>query len=123
MAKKLTLKEWSEKSLTKDDWNFSPFSKLPKSAISRVYQWELDRELGSGKGPFASDANNKKWLANISKGNYEDLPVANVTSQSGATFKTGKEGAALVADGASTCLLYTSPSPRDGLLSRMPSSA
>ena len=26
-------------------------------------------------------------------------------------------------DGSSTCLLYTSPSPRDGLLSRMPSSA
>ena len=26
-------------------------------------------------------------------------------------------------DDASTCLLYTSPSPRDGLLSRMPSSA
>ena len=25
--------------------------------------------------------------------------------------------------GKSTCLLYTSPSPRDGLLSRMPSSA
>ena len=25
--------------------------------------------------------------------------------------------------GISTCLLYTSPSPRDGLLSRMPSSA
>ena len=25
--------------------------------------------------------------------------------------------------GANTCLLYTSPSPRDGLLSRMPSSA
>ena len=27
------------------------------------------------------------------------------------------------ADGAQACLLYTSPSPRDGLLSRMPSSA
>ena len=26
-------------------------------------------------------------------------------------------------DGVGTCLLYTSPSPRDGLLSRMPSSA
>ena len=26
-------------------------------------------------------------------------------------------------DGEETCLLYTSPSPRDGLLSRMPSSA
>ena len=26
-------------------------------------------------------------------------------------------------DGVTVCLLYTSPSPRDGLLSRMPSSA
>ena len=26
-------------------------------------------------------------------------------------------------NGATICLLYTSPSPRDGLLSRMPSSA
>ena len=26
-------------------------------------------------------------------------------------------------DGVESCLLYTSPSPRDGLLSRMPSSA
>ena len=30
---------------------------------------------------------------------------------------------ALVAREVDTCLLYTSPSPRDGLLSRMPSSA
>ena len=29
----------------------------------------------------------------------------------------------ILANKASTCLLYTSPSPRDGLLSRMPSSA
>ena len=29
----------------------------------------------------------------------------------------------LNANGSVTCLLYTSPSPRDGLLSRMPSSA
>ena len=31
--------------------------------------------------------------------------------------------AATLNPGTSTCLLYTSPSPRDGLLSRMPSSA
>ena len=31
-------------------------------------------------------------------------------------------GRAVIAD-SSSCLLYTSPSPRDGLLSRMPSSA
>ena len=28
-----------------------------------------------------------------------------------------------IIEGLETCLLYTSPSPRDGLLSRMPSSA
>ena len=33
--------------------------------------------------------------------------------------KTAKENGHLV----DSCLLYTSPSPRDGLLSRMPSSA
>ena len=35
----------------------------------------------------------------------------------------GKLLAVAVTDIVSTCLLYTSPSPRDGLLSRMPSSA
>ena len=33
------------------------------------------------------------------------------------------DGIGFVGNPAKTCLLYTSPSPRDGLLSRMPSSA
>src|SRR5664279_1984576 len=33
------------------------------------------------------------------------------------------DGRAVAGERASACLLYTSPSPRDGLLSRMPSSA
>ena len=32
-------------------------------------------------------------------------------------------GSSIVRDHFNACLLYTSPSPRDGLLSRMPSSA
>ena len=37
---------------------------------------------------------------------------------------TGRRSALAAADGGRrACLLYTSPSPRDGLLSRMPSSA
>ena len=32
-------------------------------------------------------------------------------------------GVDILVNNAGTCLLYTSPSPRDGLLSRMPSSA
>ena len=52
-------------------------------------------------------------------GSVEDEPVAIrpvlqpwTTSANATTY-----------DGTNTCLLYTSPSPRDGLLSRMPSSA
>ena len=40
------------------------------------------------------------------------------------TLMAGKRGLIMgVANKNSICLLYTSPSPRDGLLSRMPSSA
>ena len=43
------------------------------------------------------------------------------------TIVAGRAGAdqlaGLVIANSFTCLLYTSPSPRDGLLSRMPSSA
>ena len=38
-------------------------------------------------------------------------------------FKTSRPKSALMINEACDCLLYTSPSPRDGLLSRMPSSA
>ena len=106
MASKLNLKEWVEKTLSKDDWNFSPFKNLPKSALSRVFVWELDRELGSGKGPFAQDANNKKWLTEVARGNYEDLPVATVSTKNGLSFKTGKEGSLLEAGGTSSLHVF-----------------
>ena len=37
--------------------------------------------------------------------------------------ETVEDAAAVIEVHKRTCLLYTSPSPRDGLLSRMPSSA
>ena len=42
-----------------------------------------------------------------------------------AAYESGRNDIDIVAinDLAPACLLYTSPSPRDGLLSRMPSSA
>ena len=95
-------KDWSLKTLTKDDWDFSVYRKLPKSAITRIYQWELDRELGSGKGPFGKDSKNKKWLTQVTKSkNYTDLPNATVTSSNGTTHKTGRSDA-LTAGGGST---------------------
>ena len=52
------------------------------------------------------------------------LNAEEVESQRGIekVLKT-EYGVAIIADNTWSCLLYTSPSPRDGLLSRMPSSA
>ena len=41
----------------------------------------------------------------------------------GATAAEATQGSGVVTVAGESCLLYTSPSPRDGLLSRMPSSA
>ena len=44
-------------------------------------------------------------------------------SRAGGYHKVGFEGGQMPMQRRLPCLLYTSPSPRDGLLSRMPSSA
>ena len=41
----------------------------------------------------------------------------------GGTFSMGNNDGWIPSDGIQNCLLYTSPSPRDGLLARMPSYA
>ena len=41
----------------------------------------------------------------------------------GGSFAGATQGANALGSNPAGCLLYTSPSPRDGLLSRMPSSA
>ena len=46
-----------------------------------------------------------------------------VTDAATKAHGSGTDHAGDKAHGSGTCLLYTSPSPRDGLLSRMPSSA
>ena len=53
-------------------------------------------------------------------------PTANMTegtAESAAKISLGQYVAGLLIALLCGCLLYTSPSPRDGLLSRMPSSA
>ena len=46
-----------------------------------------------------------------------------VRAEDFAPTRTMRGGSNNYRSGAPICLLYTSPSPRDGLLSRMPSSA
>ena len=50
----------------------------------------------------------------------DDLRIAQIID---ANLDRAREGLRVLEDWARYCLLYTSPSPRDGLLSRMPSSA
>ena len=61
------LKTWSKESLGKADWDFSDLSKLPKTVINRIFLWELDRELGSGQGPFLSNKENRDFVAKAKK--------------------------------------------------------
>ena len=69
------------------------------------------------------------------RGLYENIDAKRKRIKAGSGEKMRKAGekgaptdkafkaAAKTANKPTTCLLYTSPSPRDGLLSRMPSSA
>ena len=80
--------------------------------------------LDSAGNVVASDTTNQQGVYS-----FDDLPLGTYTVQvDESTLPGGKRGNVAYdpdggEDSVSTCLLYTSPSPRDGLLSRMPSSA
>ena len=63
---------------------------------------------------LAKVVDSKEQIAQVASISSADNEIGQMISE--AIDKVGK-------DGVITCLLYTSPSPRDGLLSRMPSSA
>ena len=53
-----------------------------------------------------------------------DAAYTYIKKQKGGIFKVSpKQAAAEITESVISCLLYTSPSPRDTILSRMPSSA
>ena len=73
------------------------------------------------------------WVRNLPDGRVEGvtLQTGDGLTLNGWHVRTDRDSAAVDARAAESrsgrtcqpCLLYTSPSPRDGLLSRMPSSA
>ena len=75
----------------------------PTAQASGVYTDVLNRATSAADTPYNPAMN--KTVADL-----------NATQQQGFDAVAANQG-------AWTCLLYTSPSPRDGLLSRMPSSA
>ena len=61
---------------------------------------------------------NNTW-ARTGSSLYDGTALFISTRKTGTVFNTAQSELLL----SNNCLLYTSPSPRDGLLSRMPSSA
>ena len=69
-------------------------------------------------GPLFGDSNESPLQDTVSRYIHPDHPeIYRVSNQ------VSTDGKPKGRKGAGTCLLYTSPSPRDGLLSGMPSSA
>ena len=56
-----------KKDIAREEWDFSVLEKAPRTVIHRALQWELDRELGSGREPFLKSAECRRALA-ASKG-------------------------------------------------------
>ena len=56
-------------------------------------------------------------------GDFENVEVIELLVTEGQEIEKNDPVVTIESDKSSVCLLYTSPSPRDGLLSRMPSSA
>ena len=94
---------------------FNPIRAAAQTRLAKIYLQEEDYEkiisvfgenqvLTSSMYELIGDAENNLGKYSEARTNYM-LALQNSTNQ------------------ASSCLLYTSPSPRDGLLSRMPSSA
>ena len=98
--------------------------KLDIKTIEREYH---NLFIGVGRGellPYASfymtGFLNEKPLANL----RDDMKRIGISRSSGTSDPEDHIASLCeMMSGIITCLLYTSPSPRDGLLSRMPSSA
>ena len=91
------------------------FGSLGRSGLARTLDNAVDglaTVYGSG------DTSTEKGKINLYQTQYN---VARTSSRRSGS--NNKKVDINTADDSTNCLLYTSPSPRDGLLSRMPSSA
>ena len=86
----------------------TPFSQQPGTAT------ELENFEPSVTGGYRRVSGYQKWNTNI---------VPQDSSSSEPVLLSAYFRGSVIAARGGNCLLYTSPSPRDGLLSRMPSSA
>ena len=94
------------------------------------WRYGLGLSVGSGSTPIVERATLTDMLTRAvnvwggSGGLFNDLTINNITGSSWVMVAgVWVEDSQPLLTNITICLLYTSPSPRDGLLSRMPSSA
>ena len=105
--------KWADELIVVDS-----FSTDDTLAIARKY---TDRVL---QRKYIGPADQKNWA--IPQANHEWVLILDADERVTPELKTEIQRllqSTIPFDGYWICLLYTSPSPRDGLLSRMPSSA
>ena len=96
-----------------------PLPNLIDQVYARILEAISDRTLQPGQRIRQNELADKLGVSR--------QPVSHalhLLHRQGLVAESGRRGFEVTQlDPARTCLLYTSPSPRDGLLSRMPSSA
>ena len=79
----------------------------------------IDNSIDAG---FTEDTYKRLYEKNVISVKWHSIPSKIKKTHEFARYK-GEEGWLISDEGSGICLLYTSPSPRDATLSRMPSSA
>ena len=99
--------------------------------VQSVYAADIDGDGDMDILSASRDDNKIAWYENDGRGNFSEQMVINtITLNPQSIYATDLDGdgdkdvlSASEGDDKIACLLYTSPSPRDATLSRMPSSA
>ena len=116
-SKPSQLRTWSQR-WKRDSWFRHLCGRILKPCQHTAFETELTCSLAvipashSPQPVYAKAPKTPDTSGHTSTTTYEQLDLF------AASLRTSKDTSAL-----DSCLLYTSPSPRDGLLSRMPSSA
>ena len=120
------LAEINERIIFKENYYFDEIDKTaillnPENVISDL------NEIKKTQSNFGKSIT-IKWKVALKNNHEEETTLEEILSQIGNNIKlridaNGSWGREIANRWADICLLYTSPSPRDGLLSRMPSSA
>ena len=103
--------------ITAIDWNISAFDKSDGGTLSVTVTFNEEVEVATDGGTPHLAVTNGNQGTGSGRGPH-NLLYASGSGTNRLTFELAIAGA-----NAATCLLYTSPSPRDDPLSRMPSSA